>query len=170
VHDFKNSNMKYLLLITTFLFGMDSLQSQSVINAASNSASFNNQLHEWAVGEMCAVATVSTASLIVTQGFLQPGETMVFSEEIKAVVSGLMVFPNPTSAIATLQGRFSGSISPLAIQLVDANGRVLKNAFIPIKPGGQIEHEFDLTPFTAGTYFLSINASGLIKTFPIIKL
>lgn len=52
----------FTLLI--FSIEIPSAAGQSVVGAASNKKLINNQLHEWSVGEMCTVSTITTPTLI----------------------------------------------------------------------------------------------------------
>ena len=162
--------MKQLIFLIALYSISSSAMSQTSMDAASNQAFVNNQWHEWSVGEMCAVNTAISPSLIITQGFLQPQEAVVYSGEIQKAITDLKVFPNPTRAIAALEGQLPESIRQFNYQMIDATGAMLDNGVVSIPSGGHVEQAFDLTTWPAGIYFLNIHISGIVKTFSIIKL
>lgn len=49
----------------------------SACNVAGNSVTINGTIHEWSVGEMVLVNTVTTSGFIITQGLLQPSYNAV---------------------------------------------------------------------------------------------
>ncbi|HOY07878.1 MAG TPA: hypothetical protein PLO67_20850, partial [Saprospiraceae bacterium] len=93
-----------LLLLSLALGAALPGHSQSAFGAAANEAVINSQQHQWSVGEMCAVGTATSPSLLLTQGFLQPAGGVVPTQEADLIFTDLRVSPNPTAAIATLWG------------------------------------------------------------------
>lgn len=147
------------------------IRSQSVLGAAANEAVINSRQHQWSVGEMCAVGTVTSPSLLLTQGFLQPAGGVVPTQEADLIFTDLRVSPNPTAAIATLWGYLpAGLTGPLTIQLWNAEGRVIQSGIAESQSDGFIRHTLDLTSYPAGTYFLYLQHSTATKTISIVKL
>jgi len=144
--------------------------AQTVVGAASGKALINNQIHEWSVGEMCAVTTAVAPALIVTQGFLQPQETPVPTGENVLVFGDLQVMPNPAVAIATLRGYLPSGIAAIAFQLLDAKGALLKSGTVNPAGDGQVEQDFDLSAQPAGTYFLNLQMDHSFRTFSMVKI
>ena len=145
--------------------------SQSAFGAAANAAVINSQQHQWSVGEMCAVGTATSPSLLLTQGFLQPAGGVVPTQEADPIFTDLLVSPNPTAASATLWGHLpAGLTGPLTIQLWNAEGKAVQSVMVESQSDGFIRHTLDLTAFPAGTYFLSLQHSTATKTISIVKL
>jgi hypothetical protein len=157
-------------ILLTYSIAIPSATGQSVIGTASNKGLINNQLHEWSVGEMCAVSTATTPALILTQGFLQATTTAVSTDELALIFTGITVMPNPTSAIATLRGHAPEGTKSIAFLLLDAKGALLQTACLTPQADGAVQQDIDLTPQPSGTYFLNIQISNATKTFSIIKL
>jgi len=160
-----------LLLLSLALGAALPGHSQSAFGAAANEAVINSQQHQWSVGEMCAVGTATSPSLLLTQGFLQPAGGLVPTQEADLIFTDLRVSPNPTAAIATLWGYLpAGLTGPLTIQLWNAEGRVIQSGIAESQSDGFIRHTLDLTSYPAGTYFLCLQHSTSTKTISIVKL
>ena len=162
--------MKHYYSLLLGVVAAGHLGAQTTIGAASGKAQINNQSHEWSVGEMCAVSTISSPTLIVTQGFFQPFIGTVATDEALLVFADFQVSPNPTAAMATLTGFFPEGEKTAALLLVDAKGGVIDNRTLQGEPKAPIQYEMDLTALPSGTYFLNIQLSTATKTFSIIKL
>ena len=65
----KNKNI--LLILMLLIFSATGYSQQS-FTVASNSATINNMKFDYSIGEMTLVSTERNASIIVTQGQLQP--------------------------------------------------------------------------------------------------
>jgi hypothetical protein len=75
-----------------------------------------------------------------------------------------LVYPSPTSGNLTLQ--FSGINEASVLQLIDARGRLVRRYEIPKDTQS---FPIDLTPFTAGEYFLRLENSTLKEKRKITK-
>jgi len=74
----------------------------------------------------------------------------------------LMIYPNPTSDILTIE---TTSFGPHSIQLHSLNGQeIFTGSFI-----GSL-HEIDLSSFKKGIYFLHIRSDNLTATRKVVKL
>jgi len=152
------------------LLGNSKMIAQSTIGAASGKGSISNQLHEWSVGEMCAISTVGSPVLLVTQGFLQPQGVPVSTKDAEATFAGLRIIPNPTLALASISGSLPTGAAALVFKLFDSKGTLLEMGAITVLANGQIDGNIDLTAQPAGTYFLQLQTSGSTKTLSIVKL
>src|SRR5947209_8436934 len=88
-----------LLLFFGYNVGAQSIAPQ-VLNATGYSATLKNIQLTWNVGEM-AVATLSSAKSMLTEGFLQPDifSTTGIEEEAIQVSESITCYPNPVSSM-----------------------------------------------------------------------
>jgi hypothetical protein len=119
---------------------------------------------------MCAVATAVSPVLIVTQGFLQPQEEPVSTDETALIFGDLEVVPNPTAAIAILRGRLPVGSGTMIFEVLDVKGALLQSGSTDAAGDGQVEQHFDLSTQPTGTYFLNLQIKNAVSTFSIVKL
>lgn len=74
----------------------------SAIDAAGTSVTAAGITHDYAIGQVIAVPTYSTANFLVTPGVLQPQFSTTGVSTLPAAISGLSVFPNPAYDILYL--------------------------------------------------------------------
>ncbi|MFM9950700.1 MAG: T9SS type A sorting domain-containing protein [Saprospiraceae bacterium] len=168
----------HLLIMVLALSLNASAQSglSSSVLASSGSSSQSGKVHlEWTLGEV-AVATVSTHSGFLTEGFHQPEILRVESVQPNLpdasetfASEAIIIAPNPVSTLLTIQIPENWSRSASTIVLFDANGQQIKTA--QITPGVATS-ELDLAAHPAGTYWLHIVAkdSKQAQTFKVIKI
>jgi hypothetical protein len=155
--------MARLLLPIAVLLCTWAAQAQTILPSVVNSSGGEIQnatvFVEWSLGEP-AIATISNAQHIVTQGFLQPNlvitgvDDPLFQEEIT-------VYPNPFSSHLFFQTT-STRIESLLVR--DMLGRqVLETAF---------SGEVDLRQLPSGVYFISLldGKSRVLSTFKVVKI
>ncbi len=137
-----------IALLPVLAFGQ-SLDRQ-VIGSAGDYASAGNVQLSWTVGEV-ATTTESSGNLLITQGFQQPDGLVV---GIQSPVSGLSInlFPNPTEDMLVLK-LSSKDAKELQLQWFDMLGQVL-GKMQTATVYGEYSHEYDLSYFAPGTYFL----------------
>ena len=144
--------------------------AQSALTAASGRYVNGNQVHEWSVGEMCAISTAVAPQLIVTQGFLQPELTTVSTNESAIFFAGLCVQPNPTAAIATITGRVETANATIQFELIDAKAATVLRGQMAVAADGSVSQAVDLSAQPSGTYFLHLNTAHFHSTLLLIKL
>ncbi len=92
--------------ITTFLFGLNNSQAQSVspvvINSAGLSYTDSNYLFEINIGETI-INTRNVGGYKFSQGFLQPNYLNILSVIEPVVTSNIKVYPNPAISEVYIQ-------------------------------------------------------------------
>lgn len=170
-----------LLLLTASIFFSFVTQAQSVTPAILNSTGGTNMFtfyrFEWSFGEAIAIETMTTPTLQVTNGVLQPGThnpATVFPntpwdpEEIK-------IFPNPTRDLLEID-IFSKHSGWLTINLFDEEGKFYGRKEFAYFGVGRIE-KWNFSSYASGAYFLNIQLKPAIGTsvekkgtFKVIKV
>ena len=170
-----------LLLLTVSMFFSFVSQAQSVtpaiLNVTGGTNMFTFYRFEWSFGEAIAIETMTSPTLIVTNGVLQPGThnpATVFPntpwdpEEIK-------IFPNPTRDLLEID-IFSKHSGWLTINLFDEEGKFYGRKEFAYFGVGRIE-KWNFAPYASGAYFLNIQLKPAIGTsvekkgtFKVIKV
>lgn len=159
-----------VIMLVIWLAPAHHCNAQTALTAASGRFATGNQVHEWSVGEMCAISTAVAPQLIVTQGFLQPQLTPVSTNESAVFFAGLKVQPNPTAATATLTGQLERAGTDIRFELIDAKAAIVLQGQTAVSPDGFVSQDFDLTAQPAGTYFLHLHTGNFHSTLLLIKL
>jgi len=114
------------------------------------------------------IGTVSTSSLIATQGFQQADDGTVSIKTPWTNQLEVTVFPNPVAdhMILELEGTLE---EPLQVQLFDASGRLMPGWSFSIRNTGKTERSTEALP--TGAYFLRVSQTngGQVQTLPIIR-
>lgn len=115
-------------------------------------------------------ATGTSATIILTQGFQQPGTGSLGIEDIETGLS-VNAYPNPTDGKVILE-MDSPNVMDLNIQVLDFNGTVISKPLQKQRVFGSSSHEIDFLEMAAGNYFLLLtNAKGnLRQTIKIVKV
>ena len=149
-----------LLFFTVGIFFSLSSFSQSVapatLNVTGGSAIFTYWRFEWSIGEMTAIETMSSPTLIVTNGVLQPGtNTPATIDNAHAWDKDeIRILPNPTANWIEIDF-FSKQQGKVTLNFYDETGRELGQKQFDYYGTGRIE-KMDLTPYPSGQYFLNI--------------
>ena len=155
--------MKKFFLAFLFLLSYNGL-SQSVISSAGSSNSAGDYLISWTVGET-AVATISSSSTTLTQGFHQPLLVDVLPTGIeKELQLEMRAFPNPTFDKVIFEG--GDPVGIYHVRVVDKLGRVLEQKSFPYQ-----DLVLEMSRYENGTYLVEVveDDSGKRKIFNIIK-
>ena len=155
--------MKNFFLAFLFLLSYNGL-SQSVISSAGSSNSSGDYLISWTVGET-AVATISSSSTTLTQGFHQPLLVDVLPTGIeKELQLEMRAFPNPTFDRVMFEG--SDPVGIYHVRVVDKQGRVLEQ-----KSVNSTDLMIEMRKYNNGTYIVEVveEDTGKRKIFNIIK-
>ena len=155
--------MKKFFLAFLFLLSYNGL-SQSVISSAGSSNSAGDYLISWTVGET-AVATISSSSTTLTQGFHQPLLVDVLPTGIeKELQLEMRAFPNPTFDKVIFEG--GDPVGIYHVRVVDKLGRVLEQKSLPYQ-----DLVLEMSRYENGTYLVEVveDDSGKRKIFNIIK-
>ena len=155
--------MKKFFLAFLFLLSYNGL-SQSVISSTGSSNSAGDYLISWTVGET-AIATISSSSTTLTQGFHQPLLVDVLPTGIeKELQLEMRAFPNPTFDRVMFEG--SDPVGIYHVRVVDKQGRVLEQ-----KSVNSTDLMIEMRKYNNGTYIVEVveEDTGKRKIFNIIK-
>lgn len=149
-------------IIALFLFAITSclsIKAQEVIHAASAEVEINNIQFNYSIGEMVLVDTYSTGDFLLTQGFLQPTESVINSvSSLDAHEDALHVYPNPFTH--TIQVSLnSAEDGQFALQLYDASGRVVWSQDL-FFVGNNTYQTIDFSMLSAGCYIMKVFSLG----------
>lgn len=142
-------------LLMPLIAGAQSI-GPATLNAAGGSAALNGNTYEWSAGEMAVVSTYAGASLVVTQGVLQPNITApnAVGQNIRPLLD-VAVYPNPVTAdVLYMQPRFTHS-GVLHYRLTDAASRTVQTQSCSLTTGSE-QQAIDMKGLLAGQYLLSV--------------
>ena len=168
---------KIALLIFSCIAASIGAHAQSIgpatMNASGGSSVVAGNEFEWSIGEMALVSTFSSASIVVTQGVLQPADKSTKVADDHELQQQLKVFPNPATSIVNLQYT-SNTRGALSYRLLDMSGKTVNTTTIDIAPGSN-NGQVDVSALACATYMLDVTLdSGAGKTehatFKIQKL
>ena len=155
--------MKKFFLAFLFLLSYNGL-SQSVVSSAGSSNSAGDYIISWTIGET-AIATISSSSTTLTQGFHQPLLVDVLPTGIeKELQLEMRAFPNPTFDKVIFEG--GDPVGIYHVRVVDKLGRVLEQKSLPYQ-----DLVLEMSRYENGTYLVEVveDDSGKRKIFNIIK-
>lgn len=125
----------------------------SVLNSTGGSATVGSNTYEWSVGEV-VVHTVSTPSVVVTQGLLQPMPPGVSVGNVNSITGDIRVYPNPAKDVLVLQPRLAAS-SKLQYTLLDITGRTMSTGEAGLHTG-QEKQTISISALPPGSYILRV--------------
>lgn len=164
--------MKYLILslwlLSTMAVARGQTISPDVIASSGNEGTAGQTTVQWTLGE-AAINSLSTNSLMITQGFHQPSYLLTavapgaFQPEI-----AISVGPNPARDAINLYGLDSPDLRDVTVQLIDLHGRILQRWQLPAtaRPA-----RLGLEGIADGAYFLRIlSGTQFHSSFKIQKI
>lgn len=138
-------------------------QTQQVIATSGGNEQNSDISIEWTLGEP-VIATLSTGTAVLTQGFHQPDLEVTVIKSLDGLPYTVEAYPNPTDELLLIQLK-NAEARDFQYLLYDMTGKVLE----------QKKLESDVTAINmqnhpAGIYVLKITQHDLeIKMFEIIK-
>ena len=164
----KNLLLLLALIATTTLMAQVQLERQ-VVSSGGQSTSSGNLHLEYTIGEP-AVATLSSATLILTQGFQQPTQKPV-GIEVPEWNADIKAFPNPTADAIILEVSASDRLD-LLIELFDMQGRQVPGTGIRMNVDGTATTTIDFSGMAAGQYLVRLHDknSNLHRTITVQKV
>ncbi len=150
--------MKHFITIITAALAMcaQAVYAQpAVLNSTGGSAAVGGNTYEWSVGEL-VVHTVSTPSVVVTQGLLQPMPPGVSVGSVNAVAADVQVYPNPAKDVLVLQPALAVGTT-LLYTLSDITGRTIYTAEAQLHTGHE-KQSISISALTPGNYILQVQA------------
>ena len=120
------------------------------------------------VGET-VVATGSSSTVVLTQGFQQPGSGAVGIEE-KELGFSMNVYPNPTTESVTLDFECERALE-IKIELMDVAGKSYTLPESQINVSGNEKHQVDFSGLANGNYFIRLTTTdgALDRSVKILK-
>lgn len=127
---------------------------RSVIASAGDYRSAGNISISWTLGET-VIQTVTAGSVMLTQGFQQPGSATNSLKEL--IKSSITVFPNPSNGLFKINLAGFNDLDQLIIYVYDAAGKqvALKNINVVSGAAG-----LDLTSLPEGVYTVHFSSSN----------
>ena len=156
-------NMRIIVLASFILLSFNGL-SQSVISSGGNTATGNNFIISWTLGET-VVATLQNENTNLTQGFHQPLMVDLFPTSLEDdMVLDMVAYPNPTYDKVLFKG--GDPTGTYHLRLVDKLGRVLEQKSVPSD-----QLEIEMGRYTNGSYLIEVieNKSDKRVIFNIVK-
>lgn len=143
----------------------------ATLNISGGSASVSGTTHEWSVGEMVLVNTVTTPGLVVTQGILQPILQGTGINDNPLALEGMSIYPNPASNQLNIQFNRDRNLD-IMLKLTDISGR--EQYLKKIKNhNGLALITMDFKAYASGVYMLQVETTDKAKlytnTFKIVK-
>ncbi len=149
---------RMLVAILSCVFGFAiNGTAQLAVTSASDAVSIDGNVYEYVIGEMVLVNTAATPEFVLTQGFLQPEETVIFSVAEAMNNLSMNVYPNPFRN--TIQLELSGTdAGNYQVDMMDASGRIVKQWNLVFSGNGSYQ-TLDLSSFSTGCYFLKVTGN-----------
>lgn len=124
------------------------------INAGGGTASASGLVHEFAIGSVVSIPALSSASLVITPGVLQPDNpTGIKTEIIPARL--LAVFPTPMETTVNIAPSFPTG-GNLGMRLLDASGKLVLDRRAILATGTE-RQSLNIEQLAAGNYFLHVS-------------
>jgi len=164
----KKALLVLLLGAATHGLHAQSISRQVVASAGSATSNSAGSLSS-TVGEI-VIATATSGSFLLTQGFQQPDANPTGVENTKQVTVNYNLYPNPAQDVITLSLQSVGEISA-GLYIYDASGRLLLQQDKAVVNATRYNQTFNIASYAAGNYFLKVvNATGNeVKTIPFTK-
>ncbi len=138
---------------------------QNVMSSQGSCDSNSSYIISWTLGEtIVETASSTSAGYSITQGFQQPGLTIIeLQNEVNSTLSiEMTVYPNPTSGMLYLS---TDEQDDLSYQLIDVSGKMIFD--------NQIQSDLesiDLSGLPAATYIVRVvQKNNLLKSYQVIK-
>lgn len=154
----------YLLICLQIAFDMN-IAAQNSINSSSHRCSLADGQFEYSIGETTLVNTERNSHMIVTQGYLQPFQSLSLPSDnngnsetepgFKKLVGHVKVYPNPTESLLFIEFNEQHA-SEINYQLYDAGGRMIIHKTI-VTAEGLNKFTIDMRSLLTGSYFLIFN-------------
>lgn len=151
------------LLMSTFFVKAQSLSPQVISSSGGYSSSGAGSLSA-TTGEMTMVATFSSGSVVITQGFQQPEDFNVGVAPLPEPASGISFGPNPSSGTVNLFFESTAGME-MIFSVLDLKGALLYE-LETVKYAGSNFLSFDLSTLPAGTYLLSCKMKESVAGMP----
>lgn len=153
--------LRVCFILGSFIFSNQLLGqtlSPVVISSSGGFSANGTAMLSSTVGEMTMVETFNNAGVILTQGFQQPVDFGVSTEDIEALSEMVSLGPNPTHGSVNLVFNTNAAYM-ITIKLFDIRGRIIYNNEVE-KSAGYNFINLNLSSLACGDYILDFNISG----------
>ncbi|MCB9034228.1 MAG: T9SS type A sorting domain-containing protein [Chitinophagales bacterium] len=162
-------NIKVLIMVL-LISVINVVLGQQVINSAGGSAVIGSTQYEYNVGETI-IETGTSATLIITQGLLQPSQLTTSIKDNLLTINDFLVFPNPSEFEINLKNNFSKAT--IIYSLVDEKGAEVLSHQPIIIDKGSVE-KINVQQLAAGNYFLKLDVNigqdKYVGTYKVLKI
>lgn len=158
----------FMLLSLGVLSAQVSIERQ-VIGVTGGFADTPNLKVSDTVGET-AVSTVISGTVILTQGFQQPGENEITDLE-EAIELSYRMYPNPTSDLLTVEVSLDQPLD-IVVEVFDLSGRAFPEMRQTLNAFGSSKASLSLAHLPTGIYLLSLKSTDgqVLATRQVQKL
>lgn len=161
-----------LLLVALLLPGISTAQqlSPSVISPSGGFYTNASGMLSFTTGELTAVETYSSPTLILTQGFQQPSDIGTYVIDHPGITFSFGIYPNPSDGNINLITE-SREQAKVTVRVLDLLGKPLMRT--QFHHQGDLEvHPLDLVHAPSGVYLLTlaIETNDLIEKEQTIKI
>lgn len=158
-----------LMLLSLGLLPAQVSLERQVIGVTGGYADTPNLKISDTVGET-AVSTVISGTVILTQGFQQPGENEITDLE-EAIELSYKMYPNPTSDLLTVEVSLDQPLD-IQVQIFDLSGRAFPELSQTLSSYGSSEARLSLAHLPTGIYLLSLRGTDgqILATEQIQKM
>lgn len=164
--------MKNLIIISLLFCGYtttaQSIERQ-VIGSTGGTATAGNVIVTSTVGEV-AVATASTSSILLTQGYQQAADSSLVSISEIEDIANMKLYPNPTTNSAKLE--ITANFNSVAMVTVYASdGKLIRSNSLSLTSRVESTTQIDLSNQASGVYLIRITGknNSFVKTMRLVK-
>ncbi|MFH0865455.1 MAG: T9SS type A sorting domain-containing protein [Bacteroidota bacterium] len=150
-------NVFFALMLFTGILQSQTL-SPTVISSSGGFYSTGSAMLSFTVAEMTMVQTFTAGGNFLTQGFQQPEDYIVGITENPTVTGDILIYPNPTNGIFTLN-YFSNSSGENVIKMYNLVGQVVLTKAV-LQSEGTNTVTFDIGSFSQGIYMLELTTEN----------
>ena len=150
---------KHLLFVFTVAFVISAHAqslSPTVIASGGNFSSVGGTSLSYTIGELAAIQTFSSASVILTQGFQQPNDVLNGLLDIEKGADGsFSVYPIPAQTTLWYGYEFNEA-GKVEVSMFNILGQKMDYGFSETYGSGKLIHSFDCSAYASGNYILSV--------------
>lgn len=152
----------FLIVVAIMLTATANITAQEVVAANGGTATTGSNEVSWTIGEV-VIATCSSASNSLTQGFHQTRLVITALNEVTIPNIEIKVYPNPTQDFVNI--RFNELTDTPAYLLFDFTGKLIKRDKIT-----STNVKLNMTNYAGGIYILKLtNGKKPLQSFKIVK-
>lgn len=157
-----------ILLSGVFSLSAQTIERQ-VIGSMGGTSVSGNIIVTSTAGEV-AVATKSSASILLTEGYQQANDTNSVSISEIENIAKMKLYPNPTTNSAKLEITANFN-SATTIAVFSMDGKLINNQSLPLISGVESSVEIDVSAQASGIYMVRIfgENNSFLETMRLVK-